>query len=296
MADSEEEPVFDLGAIWARVKAMRWWIVAAVVVSSVAFGVAAFVIPPVYRAWVVLAPASAERSSMGGAVNSVLGQMGPLGGVASLAGINVGGADVATEEALAVLRSRQFTGAFIQDKNLKVVLFPRRWDPVANSWKGGPDAEPSAAAAYRYFNKRVRSIVQDKKTGLVTLQVNWVDREEAAAWANELVQRLNSEIRARAIANADKSLSFLERELASTQVIEVRDAINRLIESQVKRRMLADVTEEYAFRVVDRATIPDEDETVMPSRVLLLAIGPLVGLIVGTLLVLLTGVIARVRE
>jgi uncharacterized protein involved in exopolysaccharide biosynthesis len=76
---------------------------------------------------------------------------------------------------------------------------------------------------------------------------------------------------------------FLEKELQNTSAVEVRNAISRLLETEVKQRMLADVTPEYSFSVVDRALPADEDDPVRPKRLPLLIAGPLVGFGIGTL-------------
>ena len=279
----EDGPV-DLGLVWTRLWSKRRLLAVTIVSFGLAFTIAAFVLTPFYRAAVVLAPASDERNSMSGALNSALGS---LGGLASFAGLNLNSGDLETEEALAVLHSRQFTSAFISDFKLKPVLFARKWDAASHAWKGGPNKEPSDAATYRYFNDKIRTIVQDKKTGLITMQIDWLDRIAAAEWANELIRRLNAEMRGRAIDKAERSLVFLERELETTSTLEVRDAINRLIEAEIKQRMLANVTQEYSFRVVDRAITADRDDPVFPNKVLLILLGPLLGLLIGSLAVLM---------
>lgn len=284
MEEQYDEELIDFRALFDRFVAKRWWIIACIFLSTVAFAVAAFKITPVYRAAVLLISSSSERNSMSGSLSSALGQ---LGGFASLAGINVGSGDVATEEALAVLRSRQFTGAFIEDNQLMPVLFAKSWDAASGKWKALGEGQPTLSSGYKYFNSKIRSVIQDKKTGLVTVQIEWTDRSMAAQWANELVNRLNDEMRIRALAQADASIGFLQKELASTSIVEVREAINRLIEAQIKQRMLANVTQQYAFRIVDKATAPDANDPVKPNKRLLLVSGPLVGLLAGVILVLL---------
>jgi uncharacterized protein involved in exopolysaccharide biosynthesis len=276
--DSEDT---DLRKLLDGLLAHRWLVLACVLVSTAAFVTLAMVMTPVYRAATVLIPASDERNSLAGSLNSTLGQ---LGGLASLAGVSLGSADAATEEALAVLRSRQFTERFINDLNLMPQLYsPKDFE------KASP---PTPARAFRKF-KKIRTITQDKKTGLVMLQVDWKDREAAAMWANELAARLNAEMRNRAIAQAEASVAFLEKELARTSAVETRQAINRLIESQIKQRMLANVSQEYAFRVVDRAMAPDPDDPLKPQKLVLFLLGPLVGLVAGIVGVLMVGLFRR---
>jgi uncharacterized protein involved in exopolysaccharide biosynthesis len=171
-------------------------------------------------------------------------------------------------------------------------FFPSKWDETAQSWKGPQEDWPTSAKAFKYFDKKIRTIKQDKKTGLVILQIDWKNPQEAAAWANELVRRLNSEMRQRAIMKSKASLEFLEKELASTVLLGTRDAINRLIEAEIRQRMLANVTHEYVFRIVDSALPPDLDDPVKPNKLLLLVGGPFLGFGLGIVGVIIMNMFA----
>lgn len=260
----------------------RRWIITSVALFTIAFGVVALVMTPAYRAAAVLVPADADRNLLSGSLASTLGQ---FGGLASIAGINLGDSGSGKEEALAVLKSREFTEHFINDQQLMPILFAKRWDSEAGRWRGKASSHPTPGQAYKRFDD-IRTVSQDKRTGLVTVSIEWKDREQAAAWANGLVARLNAEMRARAIATADASLNYLERELERTSVVSTREAINRLIEAQIRKRMLANVNREFAFRVVDRAIAPDADDRVRPKRLLMVVAGLGVGLVLGAFAVL----------
>jgi uncharacterized protein involved in exopolysaccharide biosynthesis len=275
--DVAADDAADLREVATKIWRRRWWILTSTFVSAALFVAIAFLMPRIYRAENVMISASLERQSVG---SSVLGAPGALGGLASLTGINFGASTPETEEALAVLKSRAFTEAFIRDKHLMPELYPSQWDAQAGNWKAGTKV-PTLAKAYRTFDQTIREIVRDKKTGLITLRIDWKDPVEGAAWANELVERLNSEMRARAIAKANASLSYLEKEQETAIVVPTREAIGRLIEAQVKQRMLATVTQEYAFRVVDKALPADRDLPVSPQKPLMLALGLMLGSIIG---------------
>jgi uncharacterized protein involved in exopolysaccharide biosynthesis len=268
----------DLRAIVARLLAGKWWIIASVVVFTAGFYIAAHVLTPVYRGSTILIPAKAEH----GLDASGSG----IGGVASLVGIDIGGSDSDKQEALAVLKSRHFTDKFISDLNLMPVLYAKSWDAQTGKWKGDEKHQPTPAKAFRHFDKDIRSVVVDKKTGLVTVNVDWTDRIAAAAWANELVDRLNLEMRQRALARADSEVAYLEKEFESTTTVATREAIGHLIESQIKQRMLATVTPEFSFRVIDRAVPSDKDSPHFPNKFLMVIAGPFVGFILGALCVL----------
>ncbi|WP_129777774.1 Wzz/FepE/Etk N-terminal domain-containing protein [Peristeroidobacter soli] len=268
----------DLATLAAILWARRWWIAACVVLFTLVSAAAAFIITPVYRATTVMVAVDIEKNGMG-MLGSALGQ---FGGLASLAGLNLGSGNAAAEESLAVLRSREFTEAFIRDNNLMPQLFEKRWDKDKQQWKGDPEKYPTLAQACKYFDKKVRRLSQDKKSGLITMNIDWRDRATAAAWANELVSRLNAEMRARAIATTNSSVTYLQNELAGTNMVEARQSIGRLMEAQINRRMFANVTEEYALRVVDRALEPDRKEDIVrPKKAMIIAIGACLGLLLG---------------
>lgn len=233
--------------------------------------IASLFMTPVYRAAVVALPAEVDTGGLA-SLSSALGQ---LGGLATLAGIDFGSSGTNVEESLAVLRSREFTEAFITEEGLMPELF-------GNRKFGGK--EPTPARAYRYFDREIRAIGRDTRSGLITVQIEWRDPALAAAWANRLVERLNAEMRARAIAKTNASVGFLERELAATSIVDTRAAISRLMEAQINQRMLANVTEEYALRVVDRAMPPDEDDPVRPRRLFLAVISAAVGFLISVLI------------
>jgi uncharacterized protein involved in exopolysaccharide biosynthesis len=272
-----DDKQIDLRQIIAAIWAHKAWIFACVVLCTVPLSAIAILSEPIYRAATVVVPTTSERNSLSGTLSSALAQ---VGGLATLAGLSAGSGDSTTEEALAVLRSRDFTERFIADLNLMPVLFADAWDPATRTWKS-PDNPPTLARGSAYFDSQIRRVTRDRQTGLVTLQIEWRDREVAAQWANELIRRLNEEMRSRAIEKTQASMTFLEQELAGTTIVGTREAINRLIENQIRERMLANVTHEYVFRVVDAALAPDAGDPVRPNKLMLLLAGPLLGFAFG---------------
>jgi uncharacterized protein involved in exopolysaccharide biosynthesis len=280
----EAEGEMDIRAIVAKLLAGKWWIIASVVVFTGAFIAAAILLTPIYRASTVLIPAKSDKDLDSGG-GGALGGGGGIGSVASLVGINLGGGDSATEEALGVLKSRQFTDKFISDLNLMPVLYAKLWDVQAKKWKVDEKHQPTPAKAFKLFDKKIRTIVPEKKTSLITLNIDWTDRVAASAWANELVNRLNLEMRQRETARADAAVGYLEKEFETTNAVATREAIGRLIEAQVRQRMYATVTPEFAFRIIDKAQPPDRDDRFFPNKFLMAIAGPFVGLIFGVMCV-----------
>jgi uncharacterized protein involved in exopolysaccharide biosynthesis len=57
------------------------------------------------------------------------------------------------------------------------------------------------------------------------------------------------------------------------------------MENQINEAMVANVTDEYALRVVDRALAPDVRDPVSPRKLLIVGVGIVSGLAIGLFLV-----------
>jgi uncharacterized protein involved in exopolysaccharide biosynthesis len=232
---------------------------------------AAFLMTPIYRSQVLLAPVPEAAE---GSISGTAGQLADLAGFAGLDLRRSGG----KEEAVALLRSRILVERFIQEHDLLPVLFPEEWDSGQKAWAvDDPEEAPTLGDAYEFFDERIRRVEEDRKTGLVMLTIEWRDRQLAAAWANALVASVNRYTRQRAVQEAEKSLDYLNRELAKTNVVGIQQVLYRLIEAEVKNITLANVREEYSFRVVDPPAIADADAYIKPQRALIIALGLLLG-------------------
>ena len=259
----------DLAEIVRAVSGSRWHM-AAITLMITALSVAyALMATPWYRAEVVLLPAEESNAPAFGS---------QLGGLASLAGLDMGAAD--STEPVAVLTSRQFTGDFVEEGDLMPILFASEWDAETETWKSSsPDKHPDIRDGISYFDRKVRSVSQDNTTGVLTVRVEWKDPEKAAAWANTLVDKLNQRMRAHALLEAERNIEYLKSEIAATTLVTLQQSISTLLESQYQNLMLARGNEQFAFRVIDRATVPKYRS--WPNRKLIVALGAVVGLIAG---------------
>lgn len=237
--------------------------------------------PKWYRAQTLIAPVSQDARS------SALGALGEgVGGLASLVGIDIGGDDSQKKEALARMTSREFIYGFIESKNLLPVMFAEKWDANSKAWRN-PSKAPSIEDGYRFLVQEIVTISEDRNTGLVKVAVDWKNPELSRAWANDFVVRINADRRAVAGAESARNLEFLNRELESAGIIELRQAINRLVEVEIRKQMLVNVREEYAFKVIDPAYVPGIHAVVRPRIAMLTAVAAALGGLLGCGLALL---------
>jgi uncharacterized protein involved in exopolysaccharide biosynthesis len=256
----------DLWQLWETIWSGRWLIIAITSLFAVGGVTYALVAQEWWRAEVVLAPAD-KKGGMSGALSQ-------LSGLASLAGVSVGGGG--GNEPLAVLKSKDFARQFITDMNLMRVLLK---DQKVEDGKA-----PDIRDALRIF-ETVRTVSDDKKTGLVTLSVRWKDADTAALWANELARRVNARLRAEALAEAERNVTYLQKEMAATSVVSLQQSMGRVLEGEMQKLMLARGNEEFAFKVIDKATPPKQRDA--PKRALIAIFATLAGGFLGIFAVFL---------
>ena len=138
---------------------------------------------------------------------------------------------------------------------------------------------------YEYVTENIIDYTIDRRTGLIYFTVDWDDPNIAAEWANNIINDLNNHIRQQAIEEIEKNIFFLEQQLKLTTQVNAQSVMFSLIEEQTKNIMLANVREEYAFKIIDPAVRPEMK--IKPKRTNILIMGFIVGIFIGFLSVLL---------
>lgn len=232
----------------------------------------------IYRSTVLVAPVSQPGTGGVGALSS------QFGGLAALAGIDLSASGGRKQEYIATLKSDGFAREFIVAEGILPILSEERRTLLDRLWKG---AEPlTLAEAADRFTSDVLAVSEDRKTGLLTVSVEWYKPELAAHWANLLIETANEKLRTETIRSTTQSIEYLNKELDKTNVVELRQAIYRVIESQVNSAMLANVQRQYAFKVLDPAVPSDPRDKVAPRRSLISIAGAMGAVLLAIAIVL----------
>ncbi|ELA7342948.1 LPS O-antigen length regulator, partial [Vibrio parahaemolyticus] len=277
----------------------KWVIIATTFIFAICSVVYALSLPNIYKADALLAP---TESSNGGGLSKMAGQ---LGGLAALAGVNLGGGETSqTDLAVQVMKSRQFVEEFINKHELLVPLMASKsWDltsnqlildekiynPITDEWQrdanGLRGSKPTAQEAFEVFSKDILGIKQDKESGLYILSIKHLSPYIAKQWVSWLIEDINKVMRERTIAETSQNLAYLNTQLQKTAVADMQSTFYKLIEEQTKSLMLAEVQEEFVFKVIDPAVVPELKDG--PQRMLICMLSTLVGGILGFLIVLI---------
>ena len=287
----------DLKELFLALWKGKWIIILITFLFTIGGVVYALSQPNIYKAEAVLASASDGQS---GGLSAMASQ---FGGLASLAGINIGGGGTDDKSmSLAVLKSRQFIVAFIEKYRLLVPLMAaKEWDELSGElvlnqdvydgkkqqWLGktkNGSSEPSAWQAYKAF-KEILAVSENKENGLVTLSITHLSPVIAQQWVENLVVELNQWIKQKSLEETRKNIRYLEDQINNTSLLDMQTVFYQLIEEQTKSLMLAEVQDEYAFKVIDPAVVPEDK--VGPKRALICVLAVLLGGMLGVFIVLI---------
>lgn len=294
-----QDEEIDLRELFSVIWRGKWLIIAITAIFTIGAVVFAIMQPNIYKSEALLAPASEEQ---GGGLSALASQ---FGGLASLAGVNLSskkGVDK-TELAIEVLKSRHFISEFILKHDIMADLMAaKKWDRESdkiiydeddylvetNTWirdvKAPFKPKPSMQEAYKVFSKMI-AVNSAKDTGMVTISIEHVSPTIARQWVTWLIQDINKVMKERDVAEAQRSTAFLNRQIALTNVADIKTVLYKLIEEQAKTIMFAEVRDEYVFKTIDPALAPEEKAK--PKRVLIGILGLILGGMLGFILVLI---------
>ena len=288
----------DLREIFTMLWLGRWLVVLTALSFVLAGVVYAYSLPNIYRAEVLLTPVKA----ISGGLTDLAGG---LGGLASLAGVNVGGEDK-TDLTLGILQSKRFLNQFARSRDIVVPLFAAvgwgnegvildsdMYDQDRGEWlreqKGLRGRAPGTNEIYERFLE-ILSVSQNKKTGFITVSIDFYSPLLAKEWLDALVHDLNEFVRERDVVRARESVEYLVIAADKTSITEMKEMFYGMIEEHTKVAMYAEVSEEYALETIDRAVVPDISEN--PKRFVLVVLFLVAGILVGVCIAVLLG---RVR-
>ena len=273
-----------------------------IIVITAVFAVAsvfyALSIPNQYKATALLASAQ----SGGGGLSSALGQ---LGGLASLAGVSIGGGESSESQiAQEIIKSWSFVETFITDNDLAVEVYAAEgwskgsnellinqdiYDSESGDWltedSNGNIAPPSSWQLFQAFSGRA-TVAEDKKSGLVSVSIEYYSPQVAKEWLDLYVSAINEHMQLRQMAKVTNNIAYLEAQIDKTSIAEMREVFYTIIEEQTKNKMVAEASPDYAFSAVSPSMVPEQKS--QPKRALICILGTLLGGMLSVLLVLVT--------
>ena len=145
--------------------------------------------------------------------------------------------------------------------------------------------KPSVQEAHEVFAKGFLSVNEDKITGFVTVAVTHYSPIVARNWVTLIVKGINEAVRAQDVEEAEKSIAFLNQQRLKTNLVSLTEVFAELIEQQTKTVMLANVSDEYVFQIIEPPVAPELKSE--PKRALICVLATMLGGILAVVFVLI---------
>jgi len=294
LAAKEIDDEIDLKELFFTLWGSKFLIIFTVGIFAAIAVLYALSLPNVYQSTAMLAPKS--KSS------GISASLQQYAGLASLAGVSIPGGET-SESALALelIRSKSFFEDYLYEEILVELMAVNGWDSgsgqlsidndiydvKAQAWVR--EAQPPRATkphldeAFAQYSRCV-SVSSDAKSGLATLNVKHFSPIVAQNWANLIINRLNESLKSQKVAEANAAIAYLVEQSKQTSLVKMDEVFSRLIEDQTQTIMLASVSDNFLFNIIQRPDAPLLKSE--PKRALICVLGTLLGGMVSVLVVL----------
>lgn len=243
-----------------------------------------FLLNDMYKSSAVLMPTSSSDSGLSSS----------LGGMASMIGVDIGNDNSdKTKLGNQILISLDFYKKLtLKDKELvKKLVAIKKFDKKQNRTFYNTKIFNPANSKWQYYGKdnnkaptlqdthgdflNIISFNQDVKSKFVTVSVVHKSPSIAHEILKNIIDGLNEEIRKFDNDQAKKSLEFIEEKSANISSANFRKTINEMYNAQLHKLMLTEVSNDYAFRIIETPVVPEKKYK--PSRLLVLMFSSLLG-------------------
>ena len=287
-----EEDEIDLYELWEKIWSHRKFITVFTLSLTIIAIVATLFMKNIYKSSAVILP---TKQGSGG--SSLVSQ---YSGIASLVGISLPSSG-GSENIMALLKSRSLKKETIEKYHLLPIILYNSWDSKDKRWvnKEGiiekikkailgsgkkifSKQEIRMAKAIKAFSKMI-DVSEDKNLGTITVSVEYPDPIIAANLVKDLLSTLKNRMTKEAIEIAKKRKNILENELDKTQDPTIQQKLYSLIAKQEETMVMAKVSEDFAFKVIDPPQIPIKKYK--PKRKLIVIVAFITSIILSIFLV-----------
>ena len=219
-----------------------------------------------------------------------------LGGLASIAGINISPVGVQGPMYINTIRSRSFLKHLLSvDENvLPSLVAAESYDKESKKLKFNSDVYDAANKKWlstkpthiQIFGTYLRAVNVDFHEIRQTMDVSveHISPIFAYEFLDLIIREADSLLRQRDMQRSSEALEYLTSEHSKISLLNIKSSINQLILSQLQTQMMTRVGSNYVVNVMDPPFIPIS--TSKPSRSLIRLMGITLGLVVGILLVI----------
>jgi uncharacterized protein involved in exopolysaccharide biosynthesis len=293
MSQDEISLVVYWRVIMKRQKMIGTFVIAAVILTIII----SLCMKNIYGAKAIITPIAPKDSGGNSIAAGIMQQVGGLS--------TIGLPDLSSSaEIVTLLQSNILREKVISQYNLLPILFSDQWDENTKNWKKRAWYNPlslmsSLIRLIKPVNKKgiekiegvpdvwdglrklddmvkINNNVKDKT---ITIVVEFDDPVLAANIAGYYLAELNDHMSSEAKRVALTNRKYLEQQLDQTADPFIKQKIYNLIAQQIETSMMAEVKENFAFKIIDPPKAPDRK--LKPKRAQMMLISLLASLLIG---------------
>lgn len=224
--------------------------------------------------------------------------------LAGVAGINLPEAKTSQAQiGIAIIRSHDFFKTSILNEEIlifliaaeswdkendEIVIDKKVYDVVSKKWIRKPSSLrgsiPTSVEAHEKFLEII-NIQQDRETGLIKISADTISPKISKKLVENIIQEVNIKKRDEDIKESYKKIKFLEDEIKKSKIEDVKAGLSQLIKKEISKIAIANTTDEYIFKILDSASMPEEK--IKPNRLLTIILFTIIGGIIGLAIILL---------
>lgn len=275
----------------------KWLISSLTFLTSIVALVYSLLLPNIYESQAIVAPnESSNQSSL----------IQRYSGLANLAGVNLPSQEVESNSSKAI--KKMVSLSFFESNILPKIFLPdlmafdywnaetnsitynkKIFDSSKNIWvrkySFPQKLVPSAQESFMTFIEDHLTISEDKKTGFITVKIKHQSPYIAKEWAKLLIDEINNFYRKNDKDEAERALSYLNMQIAKTNLSEIKGVIAALMQQETQKLTLVEANEFYVYEYIDPPAVMESKSE--PLRLFIIFMGALIGIIAGIIFVLL---------
>ena len=241
-------------------------------------------IPNSYKSQTILVPQTEAKPSLGG-----------LSTLAGMARVDLGGSgqiDAATSFET-ILKDYSFEQYMIEKYNLidkftlkqENLVFALSFDGFYNMFhfESSEDSVNIEEKTYSTYQKILTtlSISTDKKSGLITLSAESIDRFLSKELVEIYLVELTNYLRKTEMQNVDKQIKFYKNEFNNIADISIKTQLGNLAAGLLQKKVLAEANEYYNVKQLTKPQVAYIRDKTKPKRSLIVIVSFITSIILG---------------
>ncbi|HAW57544.1 MAG TPA: hypothetical protein DCX03_00790 [Bacteroidales bacterium] len=259
MNNSAVNDEIDLREIFKVIWKRKFWIIGFVAVVCAVTVVIVMKMDNIYESRAILRPSQNNTSQMSSIASS-------LGGLASLAGINIGSTGNVSQynSMSAIVQDDDFIYVFVTKNKFE----PRIIDKFEKLSSTDEYKENKKFFIVKSFKDSL-NFTEDSKTGLLSLSFQNKDREFAKKVVDALLFDASAKYQMIEMRNLQERIDKYKNEIEKTSDITLKNKLAEVVAGLIQSKVLSQAQEYYGFDVIVNPGIPDAMDKVKPKRAII---------------------------